>query len=215
MLFPAIFINVIQLTTKSLYFWDSLYLRKKFMITTASLLQLLLRFALFSYVGLHTGPIPTLPYRSNIIPVTPNSPPHSFSFTQGSRRKISRPLCSYISERFARVLLSDALHTANAHGLHPFPVLPSLFHKRSAIPTLVSSAPLAPAFPRASSDTSQGTPYGSGSATRNGSRASNAPVSLRSFISVIKLPLPVASYGVSEIKSNDVFMYSGFPKIKS
>ncbi len=25
MLFPAIFINVIQLTTKSLYFWDSLY----------------------------------------------------------------------------------------------------------------------------------------------------------------------------------------------
>ncbi len=26
MLFPAIFINVIQLTTKSLYFWDSLYL---------------------------------------------------------------------------------------------------------------------------------------------------------------------------------------------
>ena len=26
MLFPAIFINVIQLTTKSLYFWDSLQL---------------------------------------------------------------------------------------------------------------------------------------------------------------------------------------------
>ncbi len=110
------------------------------------------------------------------------------------------PLCSYISERFARVLLSDALHTANAHGLHPFPVLPSLFHSARLSQRLFLSAPLAPAFPRASSDTSQGTPYGSGSATRNGSRASNAPVSLRSFISVIKLPLPVASYGVSEIK---------------
>ena len=40
MLFPAIFINVIQLTTKSLYFWDSLYL----VSPDAKLLSLVLLF---------------------------------------------------------------------------------------------------------------------------------------------------------------------------